>query len=189
MKFDRLPETILLESVLITSAANDLPTTPIESINVDLDGFPGDRHYGYNTLSRGREKPLYKRGTPICNLRQWSAVSVEELDQIRTLMEISELKPQWIGANLLFSGLDGFSKLPSFTRLRSKEEQGATLIVYEENHPCKFPHEHIEQGLNQPSQIAFDKAAKGLRGILGWVESPGRLSAGSEIEIWIPRSK
>ena len=173
--------------MLITSSENDLPTAAIQQIEVDLDSFPGDRHYGYKTISGGREKPFYQRGTPISNLRQWSAVSREELEIVRNAMGLPELLPDWIGANLLFSGIDSFTQLPSLSRLRSKENNGATLIVYEETNPCRFPQKYIDRGAGVESKMAFEKAARGMRGLVGWVESPGILSAGTEMEVWIPK--
>ena len=47
----------------------------------------------------------YAQGTEIRNTRQISIVSVEELAFIADSMGIDTLQPEWVGANLLVSGM------------------------------------------------------------------------------------
>jgi hypothetical protein len=187
MKFNKSPQKIEVLALLTTDEKGELQTQEREVLNVDLDGFPGDRHYGYSTFSGGREKALYERGTTICNLRQWSAVSNEEMNEVAQKMGIEELKPEWVGANLLFKGLTDFSSLPSFTRLKSCDPEGAVLIVYEENKPCRLPQPYIENGSAKKAIMTFEKAAKHKRGLVGWVEKPGKIYKGMIMEVWTPK--
>ena len=186
MKFRILDTKLTLENILITDERNDIPTRSVRQLPVALDGFPGDRHYGARRKSGARETNLFPRGTEIPNLRQWSAVSVEEMGIIAESMGIEELKGEWIGANLVFSGLKNFTNLPPFTRLRAEGNSPCTLIVYEENKPCKFPQPFIDESASGPSKVGFASAAQGLRGLVGWVERGGLITQGESFEVWIP---
>jgi hypothetical protein len=186
MKFRVLDKKVRLESILITDSRNNIPTQETSELRVDLNGFPGDRHYGIDRKSGVREINLYPKGTQIPNFRQWSAVSVEDLDKIAQNMGLDEVKPEWIGANLLFSGIENFSSLPPLTRIRNTTTPACTLIVYEENNPCRFPQPFIDEGSNQTSSKGFASAAMGLRGIVGWIEQGGVLKSGDIMELWIP---
>lgn len=187
MKFDKYPEKLEVLALLVTDEEGKLQTEELESLEVDLDGFPGDKHYGYSSLSGVREKGLYKRGSTICNLRQWSAVSKEEMEVVAQNMGIEKLLPEWIGANLFFSGMSKFTELPSLTRLKSDDPEGAVLIVYEENKPCRLPQPYIEKGSAKKPITTFEKAAKHKRGLVGWVEKPGNIYRGMKMEVWTPR--
>lgn len=186
MKFRIHPTPIVAEEVLITSEERGLRTSSLEKVQLDHSGLIGDRHYGKLRHSGARETNLFPKGTQIPNLRQWSAVSVEELNRIAQNMEINKLEAGWIGANFLFSGYDDFSKLPPFTRIRFNNPERTTLVVYEENDPCRFPQPHIEAGLGQKVDAAFAQKARNLRGNVGWVETGGTVHSGTTAELWIP---
>ena len=130
-----------------------------------------------------RVRNLYKEGTEIRNVRQISILSVEDMQQIADNMGVPDLQPEWVGANLLISGIPRFSKIPPTTRLIF--EGGASLVVDLENSPCKYPGEIIER--HHPGfGSKFAKAAVGLRGVTAWVERPGEIRAGDAIQVFIP---
>ena len=78
-------------------------TRATEELRLGFEGIEGDFHAGYTRRSGGRE-PWYPRGTEMRNERQLSIVAPDELALIAERMDIAELKPEWIGANLLHGG-------------------------------------------------------------------------------------
>ena len=104
------------------------------SIKAELDGLTGDRHRSFERESWGAG---YKQpeGTRRRNERQWSAVSIEELAEITTAMDLKEpLLAATLGANLCLEGIPNLSRLPKGTIL--KFPSGAELMVEEYNHPA-----------------------------------------------------
>ncbi len=176
---------------------SDLSKEERSSITVELDGIVGDRH---RSLTRrcwaGDKQP---EGTVRRNERQWSAVSVEELEGISADMGLADsLTPTQLGANLCIAGIAQLSRLPKGTVLRFPS--GAELVVVEYNPPChdmgkKLAGKHTTTTGEAPSSTAFSKAAKLRRGIVGVVDVPGTISAGDEVEVeiyehpsWLVRS-
>lgn len=85
-------------------------TAPVETLALDFSGIPGDPHSGATRRAGPRDRWL-PRGTIIRNDRQLSAVCPLELAVIAQRLEIAELKPEWLGANLLVDGISGFSSI------------------------------------------------------------------------------
>ena len=112
-----------------------------------------------------------------------SIVSVEELEDIARAMNISEVRPEWVGANLVLTGIPDLTLLPPSTRLQFPS--GATIVVDIENLPCRYPAAVIENYHPELSQ-GFVKAAKGKRGVVGWVEAEGDLWPGDAVTVWLP---
>ena len=96
-----------VEGVFRTVSAEDFRTTATDALEMTFEGILGDRHGGYTRRSGGRE-PWYPRGTEMCNERQISILSAEELSLIANRMEIAELKAEWIGGNITLSGIPTF---------------------------------------------------------------------------------
>ena len=176
---------------------SDLSKEARDFITVELDGIVGDRH---RSLARrcwaGDKQP---EGTVRRNERQWSAVSVQELEEISADMDLADvLTPAQLGANLCISGIAQLSRLPKGTVLRFPS--GAELVVVEYNPPCHdmgkaLAQEHTTKSGEDLSSTAFSKAAKLKRGIVGIVDVPGTISAGDEVEVdiyehpsWLVRS-
>jgi hypothetical protein len=159
----------------------------VEAIEFGFDGIPGDYHGGPTRRSGGRE-PWYPRGTEMANNRQVSLVAPDELALVAERMGLARIEPEWIGANLLVEGVPQFSMLPSGTLLFFKG--GATLKVDGQNHPCRIAGQGIAEnvGAADPEGLAlsFVKAAKRLRGVVAWVEKPGRVVPGEEISVRLP---
>jgi len=155
------------------------------SIDVELDGIAGDAHRSYVRKAWAGDKQ--PEGTVRRNERQWSAVSVEELAQIRDAMDlVNAPTPTELGANLCLSGIRELSRLPKGTVL--KFPSGVELIVEEYNPPChdmgkKLAAIHETRSGKSLSSTAFSKAAKLSRGLVGVVEVPGVINAGDDVQV------
>ncbi|HWK65999.1 MAG TPA: molybdenum cofactor sulfurase [Rhizobiaceae bacterium] len=184
-----LPGRKLSAIVSGANAANSrhFVTTAVESLALGFDGIEGDVHAGHTRRSGGRE-PWYPRGTEIRNERQLSIVAPDELAVIAERMGIDEVKPEWIGANLLISGIPRLSMLPAGTLLFFRG--GVTLKVDAQNGPCRISGrsiaEHAGMADRDAGSLLFPKAAKRLRGLVAWVEKPGRIANGEEISVRVP---
>lgn len=114
---------------------------------------------------------------------------MDELEEVARRLGVPELRPEWIGANLVIEGVSGLTRLPPGTRLMFPG--GAALAVEGENFPCR--HAGAAVGAFHPGRegldLAFVREAKGLRGLVAWVERAGELAAGSEIEVWVPAQR
>jgi len=178
-KLDARTEVILINS----TPDEDLSSRRIATVKVTYAGFEGESHSGLVRASCVRVRGQYKQGTEIRNTRQISIASIEELALIADSMGIDSLQPEWLGANLLVSGIPEFSQIPPSTRLIFTS--GASLVVDLENSPCKYPGEIIERHHPGKGKL-FPKSALGLRGVTAWVEREGDISTGDAIEIHIP---
>ena len=154
-------------------------------IRVELDGVVGDAHRAFSRLCFAGDKQA--KGTERRNERQWSAVSVEELDEIATEMDLADaLTPAELGANLCISGIEQLSRLPKGSTLTFPS--GAVLVVVEYNPPCrdmgeKLAASRITRSGRPLKPGDFPKAAKLTRGIVGVVDVPGTINAGDEVKV------
>ena len=168
-----------------------------ETIEIELDGIVGDRHRSYKRGTWAGDKQ--PEGTVRRNERQWSAVSLEELQSISAAMGLADpLTASFVGANLCFEGIPELSRLPKGTLL--KFPSGAELIVEEYNHPCHDMGTAIAENFRTDSgealsSTAFSKAAKLTRGVVGVVEVAGKISTGDVVIVeiyqtpsWLERS-
>ena len=157
------------------------------ALEVSFEGIAGDFHAGFTRRSGGRE-PWYARGTEMRNERQLSIVAPDELSIVAGRMGIPELRPEWIGANLLIEDVPQLSMLPSGTMLFFRG--GVTLKVDGQNVPCRIAGRSIAENARMPDREAgsllFPKVARRLRGLVAWVEKPGRIEAGEEVSVRIP---
>jgi len=174
-----------VEAVLLCDIPGTIASSRKDEIVAELPGLPGDRHYGHTFPSNGRY-PEYKRGTEIRNSRQISIISLEEMQAVAQAINIPHILPEWLGANLLLSGIPALTLLPPSSRLFF--ESGAVLVVHGENDPCSNPGAIIQK--NYPAQPglspAFIAAAIHRRGVVAWVENPGAIQAGSLVTAQIP---
>jgi hypothetical protein len=161
-----------------------LCSEPLESVEAGWEGFAGECHGGLTRPSCSRVLKLYpERGTEIRNARQVTILSAEELSAIAADLGLDRLPPEWLGANLVLEGVPALTTLPPASRLVF--EGGATLTVDVENGPCRFPAEVIEA--HRPGHgRAFPKVARGRRGVVAWVERPGRLASGETARLFVP---
>lgn len=172
---------------LYLAARRDFVTEAVDSLDLGFDGIAGDFHTGITRRSGGRE-PWYPRRTEIRNERQLSIVAADELAIVAERMGIAEVRPEWIGANLLLEGIPMLSKLPAGTLLFFKG--GVTVKIDAQNGPCRLAGRAVAERAGIPDveagALLFPKAAKRLRGLVAWVEKPGRISVGEEISVRVP---
>ena len=167
--------------------ADHFVTRPVDALELTFEGIAGDLHAGHTRRSGGRE-PWYPRGTEIRNERQLSLVAPDELAKVARAMGIVEVKPEWIGANLVIAGVPHLSMLPRGTMMFFKG--GVTLKVDGQNVPCRIAGRSIAEHAGMPDREAgsllFPKVARRLRGLVAWVEKPGRIAVGEEISVRVP---
>ncbi|UJF35892.1 MOSC domain-containing protein [Paenibacillus hexagrammi] len=170
-----------IEAVLIADTPGTFVTRLMDRAELIFGGIHGDRHFGITAKADVRQ-PMYPRGTEIMNRRQLSLVSVEELREVANRLGVEEIKPEWLGANLVVSGLPELSKLP--IGLRMLLPSGAGLVCEGENEPCTGPGKQIANYYGDNSLThRFVKEAQQLRGIVAYVERPGDVKAGDEIKL------
>jgi hypothetical protein len=188
MNYLALPALGRLEGLYLCQQAGSLVSTPQLSLQLAPEGPLGDKHAGFWAKSDGRQLAFYPRGTGIRNNRQWSAVSVEELATIQAQMGLPLVRPEWLGANLLVSGIPHFSQLPPMTLLvvRPDRPDKVVLVVHDENQPCVGPHKVIQAQYAEPPAQSFAKAALGRRGLVGWVEKAGPVAVGEPVQVLVP---
>ena len=160
-------------------------THPTDALTLTYQGIPGDRHFGWTRRSGGRE-PWYPRGTEMRNERQLSLLAPDELLRVAERLGVPEVKPEWIGGNILIEGLPQLSMVPSGTRLTF--EGGAVVVIDAQNGPCRFSGRSIAQHFPDKPEIelAFPKVARRLRGLVGWVERPGVVTPGAAVSARVP---
>jgi MOSC domain-containing protein YiiM len=115
------------------------------------------------------------------NVRQISIVSAEELAQVAQNMDLPAIEPAWVGANMLVSGIPDLTQLPKGSRLYF--DNGVGIVVEGENLPCTTAGGSLQQQFPDRTDIttAFPKQAIGKRGLVAWVERPGKLTKGEGI--------
>jgi MOSC domain-containing protein YiiM len=155
----------------------------VPELKLFFSGIKHDCHGGLTRKSDSRMLKQYKRGTSVKNTRQVSILSVEELGEVAAAMGIPEVKPEWVGANLVSRGIPDLTLLPPSTRLQFPS--GAMIVIDIENLPCRYPADVIRKH-HPEAEAGFVKAAKHKRGVVGWIESEGVIRIGDQITIWIP---
>jgi hypothetical protein len=170
-----------------TAPEDHFETRAVDALDLGFEGIEGDFHAGYTRRSGGRE-PWYPRGTEMRNERQLSIVAADELAVVAERMGIPKIQPEWIGANLVIEGIPRLSMLPSGTRMFF--QGGVTLKVDAQNGPCRLSGRSVAEHAGiadlDAGALLFPKAAKRLRGLVAWVEKPGRIGAGEELSVRIP---
>lgn len=174
---------------LYVAAEKSFVTEAVEFLTLSYEGIPGDIHSGLLRKSGGRE-PWYPRGTEMRNERQLSILAEDELASVAADMNIPELKPEWIGGNIVLDGIPHLSLLPARTLLMF--EGGVTIRVDGDNGPCGIAGRSIAAQFDGREDIEFEfpKVAKHRRGLVGWVERAGTINPGEEVtalvwEQWI----
>ena len=176
---------ILKVEALSLCPKKGVASLPCGSIEIQLEGLVGDRHIGFAKKADGRDTGV-KRGTPVRNWRQWSAVSLEDLQIIAQRLEIAELTPELLGANIAFSGMEGFTSIPRGSTIWLPD--GGILSVEEENAPCIGPGKEIAKHFVEVNASQFCKAANGLRGLVGVVFQAGKITVGDMADLRVARA-
>jgi len=151
-----------------------------DEISSTIEGIQGDRHFGYTRWSKSKE-------CAVRNDRQWTALSVEEVDIIRQNMELRELAAETLGPNIVVQGIPEFSQLPRGTKLLF--ENGAIFVVEEFTDPCSRMGQHIadKYKIDANNQLIkpnlFPKASNNERGLVGVIDRPGIIKPGDAVEV------
>lgn len=161
----------------------DIRSQPIESAFASYAGFAEDFHAGLTRASCVRVKSQHPEGTEIRNVRQFSILSSEEMAGIAEDIGLERLDPVLLGASIVLEGIDDFSHVPPNSRLQAAN--GTTIVIDMINAPCNFPAREIEKASPGHGKD-FKAAAKGRRGVCGWVEREGMLKLGDELRLHIP---
>ncbi|WP_421851941.1 MOSC domain-containing protein [Oricola sp.] len=172
---------------LFSATGEDFVSAPVGELVLTWEGIADDLHAGMTRKSGARE-PWYPRGTEMRNERQITILSRDELAEAAGEMQIDRIEPEWVGANMTLSGIPALSMLPASTLLFF--EGGVTLKVDFQNGPCRFAGRAIARGLGRGDDadlaLSFVPAAKRRRGLLAWVEIPGRIAVGERVEARLP---
>lgn len=188
-----------VEAVLVAPFFSDHVSRSVKKIELVRGyGVKGDNHAG-TRLADVREKEFLSfglaKGTEIANLREFSAVSQEELSEIAVKMNLPSLPHGCLGENLVLSGIPRLTELPTgtmlFFRKSSDQLRAAVLVVWKENKPCLAPGEALEKHFAPRVNLAstFPKAAAGKRGLVGSIFSSGTIHAGDEVVVRVPEQK
>jgi hypothetical protein len=182
--FSKAPFEGKVERLLVgADRASGLEKSEASAITLNFAGIVGDCHSGLTRKSDSRTLRLYRRDTDIRNVRQLSLLSVEELAEVAAAMDIPVVKPEWVGANLVTSGIPELTLLPPSTRLQFPS--GATLVVDLENAPCRFVGDVIAEHHPEAAD-RWIKAATHRRGVTAWVEREGEVRRGDAITLFLP---
>jgi MOSC domain-containing protein YiiM len=167
----------IVRNVLVMEPGKSPVSTPREQLRLIPGGIEGDTHAGLTRTSSGEE---------VCNTRQVSLVSVDELGDIAWAMDLPSVEAGWIGANLLLDGIPDLSRLPPGSRLVFRRE--TVLVVAEENTPCTSAGRAVQEQYPDKQNLSslFPKAALGNRGLLAWVEQPGEIRVGDKVRAQLP---
>jgi hypothetical protein len=199
-----------VEAVLVTSptgqitsetyGSGSLETTQVEKIRVIIgEGVRGDRHAGLRRFADVREKELrsfgFWKGTEIANQRQYSAVSLDDVQDIGVALGLPDPIPYGcLGENLVLSGIPNLSALPSGTMLffrKGDVPRTAVLTVWRENTPCPGPGEVLQTHFPEVLDLAkrFSKEAVGRRGVVGSVYVSGEIAEGDSVLVKVPHQR
>lgn len=173
-----------VEAILVNRTPDvSIATEKTGDSMLSFGGLQDDNHYGVTRASCVRFEDQYPQGAEVRNTRQLSIVSVEELAEIADRLGVPSLEPEWLGANLLVSGIPSFTLVPPNSRLLLPS--GAGICIDLENKPCQYPAQLINEVYPRKG-TRFPSKAGSLRGVTGWVEREGAIAVGDAIDLHIP---
>lgn len=191
-------------------------TTALESVSIDLDGIPGDRHYGRTRKLRKYESPDLV-GLEVANDRQLSIVDARDMLTIGDALELPEARitditglpleeflARSLAANILVRSSYSHS-LNDIARVGgvlvfgdyTEGKEAASIKVSGYNPPCNKPVRNIAAAMDElgipfsphDANPRFSEAAAGIRGWVGSVYSVGPLAIGQTIAAMVPLSR
>ncbi len=160
-----------------------LSNLAVEALDLRFEGPAGESRNGLTRASCSRVVGQYPKGSEIRNTRQLCLMSSEELAEIAAKMAVAGLPPALLGVSVLVEGIPDFTYIPPNSRLVSTA--GAAICIDMENRPCHLPAKGIEDKMAGKGG-RFKAAAKGRRGVTGWVEREGVLRLGDELRLHVP---
>lgn len=168
---------------MVPAERENIRSVALDSAFASYAGFEGDYHAGLTRASCVRVTSQHPKGTEIRNVRQFSIVSLEEMNGIAADIGLKALAPEHLGASIVLEGIPDFTHVPPASRLQA--ENGATIVVDMLNGPCQNPAREIEK--DEPGHgKGFKPAAMGRRGVCAWVEREGQLNVGDRLRLHIP---
>lgn len=185
-----------VKALLIGSSMRGHLSEPYEKLCLSVEnGIKFDRHCGPKYID-ARDPHLTGfgiiKGTESRNIRQWSAISQEELNEVAKGMGIPAIEHGLIGENLVISGIPDFTKLPVGTQFLFKSPSGEirSTVLYSvgANNPCVIAGEAIQKAHPDKENLAslFVKASYGKRGLVGFVLVGGIIKQGDKVYVFIP---
>jgi MOSC domain-containing protein YiiM len=112
-------------------------------------------------------------------------VAADQLAEVAATLALAEIRPEWLGANMVLAGIPSLTLLPPATRLIFAS--GAALVVDWENQPCTGPGTVIAEQCGDASlRSRFVKAALEKRGFTAWVECTGNVHLGDAVTVVVP---
>jgi hypothetical protein len=165
--------------------ATGLSNRAVEALDLQFSGPVGESRRGLTRASCSRVVSQYPRGTEIRNTRQLCLMSAEEVADIAAEMGVAALAPALMGVSVLLEGIPDFTHIPPSARLVSA---AVSITVDMENRPCHLPAKGIEAEMAGKGG-RFKAAAKGRRGVTGWVERAGLLRLGDELRLHVPEQR
>lgn len=185
-----------VERVLVANKHGNHISFPAEKIQlIQGQGVRYDNHYGPRLLDIRDSTALrfgLLKGMESFNVRQWSAVSQEELNTVAQYIGIKEIGYGLLGENFVVSGIQDFTTLPTGTQFFFKspkdELRSTILFVYGENNPCQIPGDAIQAANPDVENVRslFIKNAKHRRGLVGFIIGSGFVKEGDSIIAAIP---
>jgi len=163
--------------------AETLRNVAVQEMALTFAGNAGESRAGLTRPSCSRVIQQYPRGTEIRNTRQICIMSAKDLARIAENMGIEAVDPAWLSASVVVEGIPDFTLIPPAARLIATN--GTAITVDMENRPCHLPAPVINADMPDKGR-AFKQAAKGLRGVTGWVEREGILRLNDEMVLHIP---
>ncbi len=165
--------------------ATGLRSRAVQALDLQFSGAVGESHSGLLRSACARVVSQYPRGTEIRNVRQLCLMSAEELSEIAANMGVAALDPALLGVSVLLGGIPDFTFIPPSSRLVNA---ALSITVDMENRPCHLPAKEIEAELAGKGGL-FKAAAKGRRGVTGWVERAGGLKLGDTLRLHVPAQR
>lgn len=170
----------------VSAPEYNIRSEALNTAEANFEGILGESHSGATRPSCVRVTMLHPKSTEIRNTRQLSVLSAEENAEIASGIGLEQLDPSWLGASIVIAGIPDLTHIPPGSRLQTGA--GTTLTADLENAPCNWPAKEIETDYPGHGK-AFKSVAKGRRGITAWVERPGRLSLGDDVNLFIPAQR
>lgn len=176
----------------------------VSHIDFELNGPVNDIHRGFDRVISGhdgeylRSSELSKKVSRIFNWRSWTGLSAEEIQATEEILGCS-IPVGCLLENIRISGIPNFSQLAPTSRLvfpirrdHPPNQTQAILAIWEENDPCRTVGVRLAQyHAKQPDsllQFEFVQAAKGKRGVMGFVLAAGRIVVGDVVMLYPPAS-
>ena len=168
----------LVEAVCLSTPATRVAKAPQDEAFLGPHGFIGDRHEA--EYRRGRD------GEPLPNLRQWSAVSSEEVAAFCADIGVALFAHGALGENLRLSGVILADVRPGSVL---EFPSGARLEVAGQNDPCLSAARELAAAYGAAVERFFVQQAFGRRGVIGRVLAAGPVRRGDVVRLLVPEGE